>query len=152
MKLSLLVMMLMVTVSCAAARTAPAEPWSVGVTSSGGFAGRGAGSFSIASDGEISVTTMMGKSCTFRATEAELRRFVELLTRARPDAWEASYVPENSCCDRFEYELTLDEAGEQTTVKWMDAGLPMPKDLQELTNAMVGEPHSLRVDYGSQCR
>lgn len=153
MKLSLLAaMVMMTTVSCAAARTAPAEPWSVGVTSSGGLAGRGAGSFAIASNGEVSVTTMTGKSCTLRATDADLRRFVELLTNAKPEAWAESYVPENSCCDRFEYVLTLDEAGRKTTVKWIDDPAPMPKDLQALTEAMVGQPPSLRVDYGSQCR
>lgn len=151
MKLSILATMLFV-VSCAASQTRPVEPWSVGVTSSGGLAGRGAGSFAIDSEGKVSVTSMMGKSCTFQATEEERRRFTELLTNARPDTWAASYVPKDPCCDRFEYELTLDEGGVKRTVKWIDDPMPMPKDLAALTSAVVGEPPSLRLTYGNQCQ
>jgi hypothetical protein len=151
MKLSVVATMMLV-LSCAASRTAPAEPWSVSVTSSGGIAGRGAGSYAIASDGQVSVTSMMGKSCTFRATDEEMRRFRDLLANARPKTWKASYVPENSCCDRFEYELVFDEAGAKHTVKWIDDPEPMPKDLAALTDAMVGAPPSLRVTYGQQCQ
>src|SRR4051794_23240691 len=73
MKLSAITMMLLI-LSCAAARTAPPEPWSIEVTSSGGIAGRGAGSFAIDSTGKVAVTTMTRKSCTFQATEDEMRR------------------------------------------------------------------------------
>jgi hypothetical protein len=151
MKLSIVATMLLM-LSCAASRTKPVEPWSVAVTSSGGLIGRGAGSYAIDSDGKVSVTSMMGKSCTFQATEEEMRRFTELLTNARPDTWDASYVPKDPCCDRFEYELTLDEGGVKHTVKWIDDPLPMPKDLAALTSAMVGQPPSLRVTYGEKCQ
>ena len=151
MKLSVMIAM-MLTLSCAASRTKPIEPWSIAVTSSGGLAGRGAGSYAIDSAGKISVTTMMGRSCTFQATDEEMSRFRELLTNARPETWNESYIPSDPCCDRFEYELTLDEAGAKTTVKWIDDPEPMPKDLAALTDAMVGAPPSLRVAYGSQCQ
>ena len=152
MKLSVMIAMMLTTLSCAATRTQPIEPWSIDVTSSGGLAGKGAGSYAIDSAGKISVTTMTGKSCTFQATDEERSRFRELLTNARPDTWSASYIPEDPCCDRFEYELTLDEAGVKHTVKWIDDPLPMPRDLEALTNAMVGPPPSLRVTYGAQCQ
>jgi hypothetical protein len=151
MKLSVIATM-MLMLSCAASRTAPAEPWSISVTSSGGLAGRGAGSYSINSAGEVAVTTMMDKSCTYRATGEEMARFRELLTNARPETWNASYIPQESCCDRFEYELTLDEAGKKRTVRWIDDPAPMPEDLAALTNAMVGVSPSLRVTYGEQCQ
>jgi hypothetical protein len=151
MKLSFVAMMI-VTLACVAARTAPAEPWSLHVTSSGGIAGKGAGSYSIDSAGEITVTTMMAKRCIYRATDAEMQRFRELLTNARPTSWKESYVPENACCDRFEYEMVLDEAGTKHTVRWIDDPEPMPKDLVALTNAVVGPEPSLRVTYGAQCR
>lgn len=150
MKLSVIATMLLM-LSCAASSNAPAEPWSIAVTSSGGLAGRGAGSYSINSAGEIAVTSMNGKSCTFSASEEEMSRFRELLTRARPDTWNESYIPKESCCDRFEYELTLEETGKKRTVKWIDDPAPMPADLEALTNAMVGPPPSLRVTYGGQC-
>lgn len=150
MKLSVIATM-MLMLSCAASRTAPAEPWSLAVTSSGGLVGKGAGSYSIDSAGDVAVTSMMGKSCTFHATDEEMTRFRDLLTKARPDTWKASYVPKDSCCDRFEYELTLDEAGTKRTVKWIDDPEPMPADLKALTDAMVGPPPSLRVTYGGKC-
>lgn len=150
MKLSVIAAMLLM-LSCAASRTKPAEPWSVAVTSSGGLAGRGAGSYSINSTGEISVTTIAGKTCLMPASDETRSRFDSLLTNARPDAWRGSYVPKESCCDRIEYELTLDEAGTKHTVKWIDDPSPMPKDLADLTDAMVGA-NSLRVDYGAKCR
>ena len=151
MKLSAITMMLL-TLSCAATRTAPAEPWSVEVTSTGGIAGRGAGSFAIDSAGKVSVTTMTRKSCTFQATDDEISRFRELLANAGPDTWSESYLPKDPCCDRFEYELTLDLAGTKKTVKWIDDPAPMPKDLAALTSAMVGTPPSLRVTYGAKCQ
>lgn len=143
---------MMLMLSCAVSRTTPVEPWSIQVTSSGGFAGRGAGSYAIDSTGEVAVTSMSGKSCAFRATDEEMRRFRELLANARPETWSPSYIPKDPCCDRFEYALTLDEAGTKRTVKWIDDPLPMPKDLAALTSAMVGPPPSLRVTYGANCQ
>jgi hypothetical protein len=150
MKLSVIAAMLLM-LSCAASRTKPVEPWSVAVTSSGGLAGRGAGSYSINSAGEISVTTIAGKTCPMPASDETMALFNTLLTNARPNAWSASYIPKESCCDRIEYQLTLDEAGTKHTVKWIDDPSPMPKDLADLTGAMVGAK-SLRVDYGAKCR
>lgn len=150
MKLSMM-MTMMLMLSCAASSNTPREPWSVAVTSSGGLAGRGAGSYSINSAGEIAVTSMNGKSCTFRATDEELTRFREILTNAQPQKWRDSYVPEESCCDRFHYELTVDEAGTKKVLTWIDNPEPMPPDLDALTTAMVGVPPSLRVTYGGQC-
>ena len=150
MKLSILASMLLMG-ACAAARTRPVEPWSVSVTSSGGLAGKGAGSYSINSNREITVTTMTGKVCNLQASDATMAQFNTLLTNAKPDAWGTSYLPEETCCDRFEYELTLDEAGTKRTVKWIDDPAPMPADLQALTDAMVGPDPSLRVTYGGMC-
>jgi hypothetical protein len=151
MKLSILAAMLLMW-SCAAARTRPVEPWSVSVTSSGGLAGKGAGSYSINSNREVSVTTMTGKTCSFPASDATMAQFNAILTKAKPEAWGTSYIPEDACCDRFEYELTLDEAGTKHTVKWIDDPLAMPADLKALTDAMVGGDPSLRVTYGAMCR
>ncbi len=150
MKLPILATMMLI-LSCAF-RSAPTEPWSVSVTSSGGIAGRGAGSYAIDSEGNVAVTSMAGKSCTFRATSEEMSRFRELLAGAHPDGWNESYVPENSCCDRFTYELTLDVADVKRSVTWIDGSLPMPKDLEALTGAMVGPEPSLRAAYSGKCQ
>jgi hypothetical protein len=151
MKLSALAVILLL-MSCAASQSKPVAPWRIEVTTSGGITGRGNGSWAIASDGKIAVTNMSGKSCSFDATAAERTRFETLLTNARPDTWDASYAPENRCCDRIEYVMTVDEGGVQKKVEWIDDPRPMPKDLAALVQAMSGIAPSLRTQYGDQCR
>ena len=129
MKLSALAMILMMT-SCAASQSHSEGPWRIAVTSSGGLMGKGAGNYAIDSDGKIEVTTIGGKTCTYQATAEELARFRKLIDQARPDTWKESYAPENRCCDRFEYNLTLDRAGSERTTEWIDDPLPMPKDIR----------------------
>ena len=150
MKLSALAMILLM--SCAASQTDSKRPWRIEVTSSGGLVGRGAGNYAIDSDGKIAVTTTAGRTCSFQATADELARFGKLIDQARPDSWKESYAPENRCCDRFEYKLTLDRGGSQRTTEWIDDPLPMPADLQAIADAMVGAPGSLRVDYAPRCQ
>lgn len=151
MKLSVIAMM-MIAACAASSGTKPVEPWRIDVTTSGGLAGRGNGSFAIDSAGQVTVTTMAGRSCTYQATDAERARFTELLTNARPDSWAEHYKPENDCCDRFQYDLTLDEAGKQTKTMWIDDPAPMPNDLAALVDAITGAGNSLRVVYQSQCQ
>ncbi|HEX8617043.1 MAG TPA: hypothetical protein VF911_05590 [Thermoanaerobaculia bacterium] len=150
MKLSALGVLLLM--SCAASQNSqpPAGPWSVQVTTSGGITGRGNGSWAIASDGKVAVTSMSGKSCAFDATAEQRARFGSLLANARPDTWSASYAPENRCCDRIEYTMTIEESGKQRKVEWIDDPLPMPRDLSAIVNAVTGVP-SLRTEYGDKC-
>ncbi len=150
MKLSALAVLLFV--SCAASQSSqPVEPWRIEVVSSGGITGRGAGNYAIDSDGKIALRSMTGTNCTFDATAGELARFEQLVANARPESWSASYKPENSCCDRFEYELTLDRSGVQRKTDWVDDPAPMPRDLAAITEAIVGGAGSLRVMYGGKC-
>lgn len=153
MKLSAFLLMLVTITSCAASQSAaPKTPWKISLDTSGGMAGRGAGNFSIDSDGNVAVTTMTRKRCTFKATDEELRHFTELLANAKPNTWKASYAPENRCCDRFEYALTIDEAGTVTKTEWIDDPLPMPKDLAGIADAMTRSATSLRAVYLPRCQ
>jgi hypothetical protein len=149
-KLSLLGMVLVM--SCAAAQSKPAEPWRVEVKTEGGIAGKGIGSYAIASDGTISVVSMARVACTYRATGEELERIRLLLANARPETWRPSYAPEERCCDRIEYTLTVDQGGTVHTTEWIDDPLPMPKDLSALAAAMTGPTPSLRDTYSGRCR
>lgn len=146
------VLLFMTTGSCAASQaSAPATPWKISLTSSGGLAGRGNGSYAIDSSGTIAVTTMTGKSCSFQASDEVRQRFSDLLASAKPREWKASYIPKDRCCDRFEYALTVDEAGTVTRTEWIDNPPPMPKDLAAIADALVDGPSSLRVLYAPRC-
>ena len=150
MKLSTLAVLLLM--SCAASQSsAPVTPWRIEVTSAGGFTGRGTGNWSIGSDGKIAVTSAGGKSCTFEATAGELARFETLLANARPETWKASYAPEDRCCDRIEYTLTVDQGGVQRKTEWIDDPLPMPRDLLAIVDAIIGDAPSLRMTYADKC-
>lgn len=137
--------------SCAASRNEPAGPWRIEVATEGGLAGRGVGTFAVASDGAIEVRTMQNTVCRYSASDEELRRFRELIAKAKPEQWAGSYVPAERCCDRIQYTLTL-EAGPKTTTSWIDEPNPMPADLTALVDAMVGGPQSLRVTHGPRCQ
>ncbi|HEX7831792.1 MAG TPA: hypothetical protein VF787_19205 [Thermoanaerobaculia bacterium] len=153
MKLSAFLLMLMTFASCAASQsTTPVTPWKLELTTAGGFSGRGNGAYTIDSSGNITIKTIGGKSCSFTATADELRRFNELLAKAKPREWKASYAPEDRCCDRIEYTLTLDQAGTVTKTEWIDDPLPMPADLTAIAEAINGGATSLRVVYVPQCK
>ena len=155
MKLSVVSMIFLA--ACAGANGAPSEPkaaaspWRIELTSSGGFAGRGAGNYTIDSSGALAITTMTGRSCTFQLEPAEVERLSNLLAAADPDSWDASYAPADRCCDRIEYRLTVQRDGTHTT-EWIDDPLPMPEGLKNLWMAITGGTDSLRLKYDSQCR
>lgn len=141
---------MLILTACAASR--PKEPWLIQIRTAGGFAGRGMGMYSIDSEGKVRIVRANGEACVFDATEDELRRITTLLGEANPRAWKPEYVPENSCCDRFEYLMIIDEASVVTQTRWIDDPLPMPPDLQALTDAIIGGPTSLRVTSDGRCK
>jgi hypothetical protein len=149
MKLSAAAVLLLV--ACAASQSTAMKPWRIDVTTSGGITGRGNGGWGIDSDGKVSARTMSGRSCTFEATAEERQRFDTLLANARPDTWKDSYVPEDNCCDRIEYRMTVVRGGEERKIVWIDDPLPMPKDLEAIASAVTGTAPSLRTEYGGKC-
>jgi len=149
-KLSILGMVLVM--SCAAAQSKPAGPWRIEVRTEGGIAGKGVGTYAISSDGAISVVSMSGMKCSYRATPEELERIGLLLGAAHPETWKASYAPEDRCCDRIQYTMTVEQDGDTRTTEWIDDPLPMPKDLRDLSAAMMGPAPSIRDSYSARCR
>jgi hypothetical protein len=146
-------LLLLSMTACAASQSAPVEPWRVTVTSSGGLTGRGAGTYSIGSDGVMKVTTVVGKTCSFTATAEEIARVGKLLGAATPERWRESYLPEDTCCDRIEWTLTAEEGDRTFTTKWLDQAPPMPADLTALGGAIAGGgAQSLRLVYEPRCR
>lgn len=148
--LQLSAIVVLILTACAASR--PEEPWRIEVRTVGGFSGHGIGSYTVDSDGNISVEQPNGKACSYRATADELRQIRRLLGDARPREWKPSYNPKDTCCDRIHYALFIDEASVVTRTQWIDAPLPMPADLVALTDAIVGGEDSIRVRSAERCR
>jgi hypothetical protein len=142
---------LLFLVACAASQSTAVKPWRIEVTTSGGITGRGNGGWGIDSEGKVSVRAISGRQCSFDATPAERERFDTLLANARPAGWKDSYVPEDNCCDRIEYRMTVVRAGEERKIVWIDDPLPMPNDLQGIASAVTGVAPSLRTEYGGRC-
>jgi hypothetical protein len=150
--LLLIVAVAVLGAACGTSPTAPAEPWRVSVTSSGGLAGHGMGSYSIGSDGVVRVTNMTGKTCTFTATPAEVARIGQLVSASEASRWRQSYLPEDTCCDRIEWTLSVDGGGRTVSTKWLDREGPLPADLTALADALAGGTASLRTTYEPRCR
>ena len=153
MKLSRILLSVLFLTACAAARSTPERPWRIEVATSGGIAGHGVGTFAVDSDGLVRVQKPRSDAeCTWTLGDEELNDLEILLGRAMAGSWSDSYVPKNSCCDRIHYTLSVDEAGDVRTTRWIDAPLPMPEELSALTNAIVGGEGSIRVESGERCR
>lgn len=148
--LQLSAFLMLILTACAASR--PKEPWLIQIRTAGGFAGRGMGMYSIDSAGKVRIVRANGQACEYDATKDELRRITKLLGDAKPREWKPAYIPENSCCDRFEYLMIIDEASVVTQTRWIDDPLPMPPDLQALIDAIVGGEKSLRVTSSERCK
>jgi hypothetical protein len=126
------VLLMVVSAACAASQSKPAKPWRVELATSGGITGRGNGTIAIDSDGNVSVKTISGASCTTKGTAEELERIETLLATSHSETW-GKYIPENPCCDRIEYKLTYDKY----TAEWIDDPLPMPADLVKLSEELA---------------
>jgi len=113
------------------------RPWKLELMTSGGFTGKGSGSITIDSAGAVNITMANGAHCSVKATDDELKRYDALLTSAHPEKWRRSYAPENKCCDRIEYDLTLTSADRKYVTDWISAPLPMPNDLSALGDALL---------------
>ena len=147
-KLSALLLILLT--SCTVTHATPRKPWRVEVKTTGGFSGRGTGDYAIDSDGKVTARLVDGRSCSFTI---DPQRIETLLANADADQWKESYLSEDPCCDRFEYTLTYEQAGDVVTTKWIDDPPPMPKDLVALANAIVGgDATSLRMQSAERCK
>jgi hypothetical protein len=115
-------------IACAGAQQPADQPWQIEMTSSGGIAGKGAGSMRIDSDGKT--------SCRRELTDAERRRLDDAVANAKPDGWKTVNA-EGICCDRIEWTLALTIGGKTHKVTWIDdPKFAMPDDLRALTTEL----------------
>ena len=128
------------------------EPaWKIEITTSGGFAGHGSGSLTVVADG----TVIVRPGCRLRLSADDLKKLNELIEKAKPREWKASYVvPTNpaGCCDMIGMTMTLTRGGARWTSTWFDDHLPFPPDLDAIVSALWGPPTAIRSRYKAQCK
>ncbi len=66
----------------------------------------------------------------------EIEKLLETIMGAGFFQMEASYVPLNSCCDRFSYAITVQHDGIAKTVQTIDAAPKQPAQLNEVIDAI----------------
>ena len=113
-----------------------AEGWSVGITTSGGFAGVGRGNVLVHSGGRLTASPPArhgrpAEGCEGTLTEAERSRIAAAVGNSKPEAWAAK--SKLAAPDAFEYVLELRQGQEAHQAEWFDntAGR-LPPDLKEL--------------------
>lgn len=120
--------------------------WSLRLSSSGGITGRGDGSVSIDSDGQVEKTTPNGAICRGTVEDDLLETLESAIAAARPGGWRGQYFIEGGA-DFFTYSLTMEIDGkEQRGVEWND-GVELPADLQKLWEAIGAVKRSIDCDH-----
>jgi hypothetical protein len=134
------------------ALTTPDEPWRIEITTSGGFAGHGAGGAVVTAGGAL----QMQRDCELRLSADDVKSLAELVTKAKPQDWKPSYANPanpNGCCDMIQTTLTLTRSGKKWTSSWYNDHLPLPADLEAILAAVwSSETKSVAERYRPQCK
>jgi hypothetical protein len=115
--------------------------WSVGIKTSGGFAGVGNGNVLITSDGKIKYEPphIPGKSmqvCDERLSAEEIRNVSAAVNQSKPEGWNVPGL-NIAAPDAFGYELELHRDTKEDKVKWYDnTTAQLPDDLKKLNEAV----------------
>lgn len=128
LKLSLIALSGWLT-ACAPTTMGPQTPWIV-FHRSGGIAGFDE-TWSIFANGRVEHRgSGVGRSVFLR--DDQVRELSKVVRAANFEALADSYVPEESCCDRFFYEITVMLDGRSKTVNTLDAAPDEPPALTRL--------------------
>ena len=122
-------------------------PWSVEITSSGGFTGMGSGNVRIDSDGKLAIGVFKPGRCEFIVPAGELAEIGDAVSSLRSDLWFASYVPADvrlRCCDLITLDVKVTRSETNRATGQAETGvyetsllahptpLSIPKDLSDL--------------------
>ncbi len=108
---------------------------------SGGFAGAD-DTWTIAADGTVSHQGP-ASGTPQQLTTAQLAELTAAIYAANFLSLEDSYVPQDTCCDRYVYEITVTAGGHSKTVRTIDASPTAPAALTHLVdtlNRLVATP------------
>ena len=101
---------------------------------SGGIAGTDE-TWKITLDGTV---THQGQSAGSpeQLTTAQMAELTAAIRAANFISLEDSYVPQNTCCDRYTYEITVTLGGQSKTVTTIDASPTAPAELTQLIDTL----------------
>ena len=121
----------------------PAASQEISITyhRSGGFAGTD-DTWTISADGTV---THQGQTpgTPQQLSAAQMAELTAAIRAANFMSLEDSYVPQDSCCDRYLYEITVTIGEQSKTVRTIDASPTAPAELTQLVdtlNQLVAAP------------
>ena len=116
------------------AATIVSRDMSVVYRRSGGFAGAD-DTWTFAADGTVSQQGHTPNTPE-RLTTAQMAELTAAIRGANFMALENSYVPRDTCCDRYLYEITVTLGGQSKTVRTIDAAPAAPAELTQLIDML----------------
>lgn len=134
-------LVLAIATSAAAMAGEATGGWTVGVTTSGGFAGTGRGNVLVHSSAKVKALLAAppgrpGGSCEGTLSDAELQRIAAAVKGSKPAGWAAAKL-KGAAPDAFGYVLELRQGEQGQQAAWYDNTRErMPADLAELYAAV----------------
>jgi hypothetical protein len=140
--MGLFLSLLLLAGSCGTAPVMNKGPWSLKLTTSGGFAGIGTGNLSVDSDGNAAYEAPIPPSQVLKGCRGGLYKdkfdpINDAVERANPKGWS---LPELNVAapDAFGYKLELHRGPDTTTVQWYDNTKDkLPEDLKRLSDVLL---------------
>jgi hypothetical protein len=134
--------------SCGIEPVTQKGPWSLKLTTSGGFAGIGTGNISVDSGGKMTYESpatpnTVRKGCTGTLYKERLDPINDAVARSKPQEWNQPGL-NVAAPDAFGYKLELRMGSEPTTtVQWYDNTRDkLPEDLKRLSEVLLQQMKS----------
>jgi hypothetical protein len=142
--IALLSLLLTVAGSCGVEPLTQKGPWSLKLTTSGGFAGVGTGNISVDSQGKVSYESPVTpnsprKGCTGTLYKERFDPINDAVLRSNPKDWNQPGL-NVAAPDAFGYklELRIGSAGDPVMVQWYDNTKDkLPDDLRHLSEVLL---------------
>ena len=145
--LSLLILLLILSGSCGIEPVIQKGPWTLKLTTSGGFAGVGTGNLTVDSEGKIAYESpvtpnTLRKGCTGVLSKERFDPINDAVLRSNPKEWNRPDL-NVAAPDAFGYKLELRIGSEPTTVQWYDNTRDkLPDDLRRLSEVLLQQMKS----------
>jgi len=138
---SVLAVLLLLSGPCGRQTTTPKSPWSLELTTSGGFAGIGRGNLSVDSEGKFNYygrsAQKVRQGCESKFTPKQLQPIKDAVAKSHPREWNKPGL-NIAAPDAFGYKLELQTNGQKYTVEWYDnTSDQLPADLKRLNEVLL---------------